>query len=68
VLLEGQLDEEAVSVELELLVVSSSSSDIISSKDSPLAPPPPPPPLQEIARILKQNTIRKKRSFFIYFP
>ena len=27
-----------------------------------------PPPLQEITRRLKKNTIRKKRSFFIYFP
>ena len=44
----GQIVEEAVSDELELLVVSSSSSDIISSKDSPLAPPPPPPLLGEL--------------------
>ena len=28
----------------------------------------PPPPLQEITRRLKLKTIRKKRSFFIYFP
>ena len=29
---------------------------------------PPPPPLQEITRRLKLKTIRKNRSFFIYFP
>ena len=29
---------------------------------------PSPPPLQEITRRLKIKTIRKKRSFFIFFP
>ena len=67
-MLEGQLVEVAEEVALSLEVDDSSSSDIISSKDSPLAPPPPPPPLQEITRRLKLKTIRKKRSFFIYFP
>ena len=65
--LEGQLVEVAEEVALSL-EVDDSSSDINSSKDSPLAPPPPPPPLQEITRRLKLKTIRKKRSFFIYFP
>ena len=69
-LLEGQLEEAD---ELPLSEESDESeelesSDIISSNDSPLAPPPPPPPLQEITRRLKYDTIRKKRSFFIYFP
>jgi len=65
VLLEGQLDEEAVSDELELSSEVSVAS--LEADDSP-DDEPPPPPLQEIARILKQYTIRKKRSFFIYFP
>ena len=65
--LEVQLDEadDAFVLSEESL---SESLDINSSKDSPLAPPPPPPPLQEITRRLKLKTIRKKRSFFIYFP
>ena len=65
-LLEGQLDEEE-SDELELSSEVSAAS--LEADDSPEDDdPPPPPPLQEIARILKQYTIRKKRSFFIYFP
>ena len=63
-LLEGQLGEAE---ELELLGVASSlEADESPDEDDP--PPPPPPPLQEITRRLKLKTIRKKRSFFIYFP
>ena len=46
------------------------SLDVLASPDeSPDAPPPPPPPPppQEITRRLRINTIRKKKSFFIYF-
>ena len=53
---------EVVSVSLEVLGWPDESSD----EDDPPPPPPPPPP-QEITRRLKINTIRKKRSFFIYF-
>ena len=60
-LLEGQL--AGVLEEFELLVVSSSLEE-----DDPPDDDPPPPPLQEAMRRLKQNTIRKKRSLFIYFP
>ena len=52
-----------VSASLEVLVSPDESSD----EDDPPPPPPPPPP-QEISWRLKNNTIRKKRSFFIYFP
>ena len=74
-LLEGQLAEATnestlpdgselpeVSASLEVLVSPDESSD----EDDPPPPPPPPPP-QEITRRLKINTIRKKRSFFIFF-
>ncbi len=60
-MLEGQLTE--VLDELELVEASVS----LEADDSP-DDDPPPPPLQEITRILKQYVIRKKRSFFIYFP
>ena len=62
--LEGQLAEE--SDKLELLVVGSS----LEADDSPDSPDDEdePPPLQEITRRLKIKTIRKKRSFFIFFP
>ena len=63
-LLEGQLAE--VSEELELLVVSAASLESDDSPDD--EDDPPPPPLQEITRRLKIKTIRKKRSFFIFFP
>ena len=49
-----------VSASLDVLVSPDESSD-----DPP--PPPPPPPPQEITRRLKINTIRKKRSFFVFF-
>ena len=71
-LLEGQLPE--VSDELVLLEVSVSLEVSDWPDDSPddspddEDDPPPPPPLQEITRRLKIKTIRKKRSFFIYFP
>ena len=65
-LLEGQL---LVEDEFELLVGGVSASlEADESPDDADEPPPPPPPLQAITRRLKQNTIRKKRSFFIYFP
>ena len=51
-----------VSASLEVLGWPDESSD----EDDPPPPPPPPPP-QEITRRLKINTIRKKRSFFIFF-
>ena len=62
-LLEGQLDEatDEFSLPEESEEVSLEADD---SPDDPLSPPP----LQEITRRLKYNTIRKKRSFFIYFP
>ena len=60
-LLEGQLTE--VSDELELAEVSSS----LELDDSP-DDEDDPPPLQEITRRLTIKTMRKKRSFFIYFP
>ena len=51
-----------VSASLEVLVSPDESSDADD-------PPPPPPPLpQEITWRLKNNTIRKKRIFFIFFP
>ena len=50
-----------VSASLEVLVSPDESSD---GDD----PPPPPPPPQEITRRLRINTIRKKRSFLIFFP
>ena len=58
---ESELTE--VSASLEVFVSPDESSD----EDDPPPPPPPPPP-QEITRRLKINTIRKKRSFFIFFP
>ena len=65
-LLEGQLAE--VTDELELLEVETSSLEVSGcSEDSP-DPVDDPPPLQEITRRLKIKTIRKKRSFFIFFP
>ena len=57
---ESELPE--VSASLEVLVSPDESSD----EDDPPPPPPPPPP-QEITRRLKINTIRNKRSFFIFF-
>jgi len=54
--LEGQLSE----VSLELLV-SPLLEEVPDDE-------PDPPPLHEITSRLKKNTIRKKRSFFIYFP
>ena len=68
-LLEGQLAE--VSDELELLEVSASLEVSDWPDDSPeesLDDEDDPPPLQEITRRLKIKTIRKKRSFFIFFP
>ena len=50
-----------VSASLEVLVSPDESSD----EDDP---PPPPPPPQDISWRLKNNTIRKKISFFIFFP
>ena len=61
-LLEGQLAE--VSEALEMLEAGVS----LEVPDDPPDDEDDPPPLQEITRRLKQNTIRKKRSFFIYFP
>ena len=55
---ESELPE--VSASLEALVSPDESSD----EDDP---PPPPLPPQEITRRLKINTIRKKRSFFVFF-
>ena len=74
-LLEGQLTKVSDGLELSLEVSdwpddSSDDSSDDSPDDSPDdedAPPPPPPPLQEITRRLKIKTIRKKRSFFIFF-
>ena len=69
-LLEGQLDEATdeftLPEESELsssLEVSDWSDDLPDDEDDP----PPPPPLQEITIRLKIKTIRKKRSFFIFF-
>ena len=72
-MLEGQLAEETnefpppedseVTASLEVLVSPDESSDGV---DPP--PPPPPPPPQEITWKLKNITIRKKRSFFIFLP
>ena len=54
--------------ELALLEAAASSLEVFDgSEDSP-DPEDDPPPLQEITRRLKKNTIRKKSSFFIYFP
>ena len=63
-LLEGQLAE--VSDELELLEVSASFEVSDGPDDSP-DDEDDPPPLQEMTSKLKITTIRKKRSFFIYF-
>ena len=68
-LLEGQLDEAADEFSLpEESELSGSLSPRRVSTWSDDEDDPPPPPLQEITRRLKKNTIRKKRSFFIYFP
>ena len=61
-LLEGQLDEATD----EFTLSEDSEGVSLEADDSPDVDDPP--PLQEITRRLKQNTIRKKRSFFIYFP
>ena len=58
-LLEGQLAE--VADELELSAASLEADDSPDDEDDP-------PPLQEITTRLKIKTIRKKRSFFIFFP
>ena len=55
----------------ELLPELSASLDVFVSPDESADeddPPPPPPPLppQEITWRLKNNTIRKKRTFFIF--
>ena len=63
-LLEGQLAE--VSDELELAASSLEVSDWPA--DGSPDDEDDPPPLQEITRRLKIKTIRKKRSFFIFFP
>ena len=65
-LFEEQLDED----ELEPLVTLESSLELDELPDCEEDSPDDeddPPPLQEITRILKRITIRKKRSFFIYF-
>ena len=51
-------EESELSASLEVPDLSDDSSD---DEDDP-------PPLQEITRRLKINTIRKKCSFFIFFP
>ena len=65
-LLEGQLAE--VSDELELLEVAASLLEVSDWPDDSPDDEDDPPPLQEITRRLKIKTIRKKRSFFIFFP
>ena len=50
-----------LSASLEVLVSPDESPD----EDDPPPPAPPPPP-QEITWRLKNNTIRKKRTFFIF--
>ena len=64
------LAETAVLSVLFVLPVVSGSLDVLvspdESSDAPPPPPPPPPP-QEITRRLRNNTIRIKRFFFIYF-
>ena len=65
-------DESPLPVLLVLLELSASlevlvSPDESSDGDDPPPPPPPPPP-QEIKWRLINNTIRKKRRFFIFFP
>ena len=69
-LLEGQLDEATDEFPLpeESELSGLSSPRRLSAWSDVEDDSPPPPPLQEITRRLKQNTIRKKRSFFIYFP
>ena len=63
-LLEGQFAE--VSDELELLDSAESLEEVLPDESSDDEDDPP--PLQEITRRLKIKTIRKKRSFFIFFP
>ena len=65
-LLEGQLAEASDGLELLELAASLEADD--SPDEDEDDDPPPPPPLQEITRRLKIKTIRKKRSFFIFFP
>ena len=62
-------DESPLSVLLVPPEVSGSLEVLVSPDESPDDdPPPPPPPPQEITWRLKNNTIRKKRGFFIFFP
>ena len=60
-------DEYPLTEESELLDPSSESLESVLLDDSP-DPEDDPPPLQEMTSKLKITTIRKKRSFFIYFP
>ena len=59
-------DESPLTEESELLDPSSESLESVLLDDSP-DPEDDPPPLQEMTSKLKITTIRKKRSFFIYF-
>ena len=57
-------DESPLPVLLVLPEVLESPDESPDEDDPP--PPPLPPPPQEIRWRLKNNTIRKKRSFFIF--
>ena len=59
--LESSLPEESEEVSASLELSDWTDDDSPDDEDDP-------PPLQEITRRLKINTIRKKRSFFIFFP
>ena len=56
---ESPFPDDDVSASLDVLV----SPDVSSDEDDP---PPLPPPPHEIARRLKNNTISRKRIFFIF--
>ena len=64
---EFPLSEESVLLEEPELPEVSASLELSDWSDDSPDEEDDPPPLQEITRILKINTIRKKRSFFIFF-
>ena len=54
-----------------VVIIPLMAADVLPTPPSMMAlvaAPPPPPPPQEITWKLKYNSIRKKRTFFIFFP